>query len=210
MGGRGSTSGKAGKGSGTSKAGKVSANLGRTQQEISEEIERVQNNLSNWEYVLKNNPNSESAKIRVETYKERLEELKNQKPKEIKKDTVPKTKSQKTIDKANATITSKGKSWSNASWQAKAAINRNLTLNKFMKEDIEKTGTTKVSDTWTITDKKTKNKRKVITTFENGKIVYQVKNGRKTTLKTSDKNKVANHIAAFYNAIEKRENKLRR
>ena len=78
---------------------------------------------------------------------------------------------------------------------------RNIEKNLQPSEAFKDYATSKnpVEDEWTVGLKGIKRKRKVITSIKDGKINYTVKEKNKILLKTTDKNKVANKVAQYYN-----------
>ena len=82
-----------------------------------------------------------------------------------------------------------------------ATFQRNIEKNLQPSDVFKELATSKnpAEDEWTVGLKGIKRKQKVITSIKDGKINYTVKEKNKILLKTTDKNKVANKVAQYYN-----------
>ena len=82
-----------------------------------------------------------------------------------------------------------------------STFQRNIEKNLQPSEVFKELATSKnpAEDEWTVGLKGIKRKQKVITSIKDGKINYTVKEKNKILLKTTDKNKVANKVAQYYN-----------
>lgn len=80
----------------------------------------------------------------------------------------------------------------------------NLALSEVMRDNINSDKPVKMQDEWTTSLKGTKEKRKVITKYENGKLFYDVKSGNKYLLRDGTVEQAANQVATFYrNALRR-------
>ena len=111
------------------------------------------------------------------------------------------TKKQGQLDESKA-----GSVYQSLPWSFKNNIQVNLALSKAMRDNIDSPKPVKMTDEWTTSLKGTKEKRKVITEYDNGKLYYTVKNGNKILLKQGSVEQAANQIALFYDrALRKKE-----
>ena len=103
------------------------------------------------------------------------------------------------IDKANAPIDESkvGANYKKLPQAFKTNINNNLQLSQIFIDYMNQKHP--AEDEWTVGLKGVRRKQKVITSVQNGKILYTVKEKNKILLKTNDKNKVANKVAEYYN-----------
>lgn len=103
------------------------------------------------------------------------------------------------INKANAPIDESkvGANYKKLPRAFKTNIDRNLQLSQVFIDYMNQKRP--VEDEWTVGLKGIKRKQKVITSMDNGKVLYTVKEKNKILLKTNDKNKVANKVAEYYN-----------
>ena len=80
-------------------------------------------------------------------------------------------------------------------------IEKNITISDDFKDAIRNGNPYNMNEEWTAGFKGVKDKRKVIFTYEDGKINYTVKKGNKVLLKTTNKEQLANKVAQFYNEL---------
>lgn len=67
-----------------------------------------------------------------------------------------------------------------------------------MRANINSDRPVKMTDEWTIGLSGVREKRKVITTYENGRLFYTVKSGNKILLKDGTVEQAANQVALYY------------
>lgn len=78
-------------------------------------------------------------------------------------------------------------------------ITKNLTPSQAMVDDINNGYKYKMQDEFTTKLRDADESRKIIMAYDNNKIVYTIKNGRKTLLKNGTIEQAANQIAVYYN-----------
>ena len=91
-----------------------------------------------------------------------------------------------------------GKTYQSLDATLKYNIRKNLTLSQAMRDNIDSDKPVKMQDEWTTSVRTTKEKRKVITDYANGKLTYTVKSGNKILLKDGTVEQAANQIAMYY------------
>ena len=94
--------------------------------------------------------------------------------------------------------TKAGTTYQGLPFQLRANIRQNLQLSDAMRENINQKELVKMSDEWTAGLKGIKEKRKVITRYENGRLFYDVKSGNKYLLRDGTVEQAANQVAVYY------------
>lgn len=111
----------------------------------------------------------------------------------------------KAIQRANAPIieTKAGASFQNLPQSLKDTISRNMQITQFMQDDLKNDHRYQSQDEWNVQMHGDKEKRKLITTYNNGMFEYTLKKGNKILLKTNNKNQAANKVAEFLQSRRK-------
>lgn len=78
-------------------------------------------------------------------------------------------------------------------------ITKNLTLSQSVVDDINSGYKYKMQDEFTTKLRDADESRKIIMAYDNNKIVYTIKNERKTLLKNGTIEQAANQITVYYN-----------
>lgn len=78
------------------------------------------------------------------------------------------------------------------------SIKDNLKPSEQMQEYIREGRGTSLTDEWSAGLRGVKEKRKVITKYEDGRVTYTVKAGRSTIIKDGTVEQAANQVALFY------------
>lgn len=108
--------------------------------------------------------------------------------------------------KWNFDATKAGANYQSLPYDFQTNIVKNLSLSDAMRDNINSDKPVKMTDEWVTSLRGTREKRKVITEYRDGKLYYTVKSGNKILLKDGTVEQAVNQVATFYkNALARAE-----